>query len=52
VPRKLLIWGAVAFVLFYVFTSPESAAGAVRGMLGSLEGVGNSFAQFLESLFA
>jgi hypothetical protein len=51
-PRKLLIWGAVAFVLFYVFTSPDSAAGAVRGMVGGLEDVGNSFAQFLESLFA
>ena len=51
-PRRLLIWGAVIFVLFYVFTSPDSAAGAVKGMLGGLEGLGNSFAQFLESLFA
>lgn len=51
-PRKLLIYGAIAFIAFYVLSAPASAAGSVQAILDSLEGLGNSFAQFLEQLFA
>jgi hypothetical protein len=50
--KKLLIYGAIAFGAYYIFTAPDSAAGAVQGVLGSLGDVGNSFAEFLESLLA
>lgn len=51
-PKKFLIWGAIAFVIFYIFTSPDGAAGVVRSALGSLGDLGDSFAQFLNGVFA
>lgn len=29
--RKILGWGALAFLIFYVITKPESAAHLIRG---------------------
>lgn len=44
---KKAIWLViVAFILFYVFTRPEAAAGAVRTFIGSFESV----VRFFESL--
>jgi hypothetical protein len=39
-----------AFIGWYVFTAPDSAAAAVRGVLSGLEAVGNSAVQFGEAL--
>jgi hypothetical protein len=48
--RKLLIYGGIAFAVFFIYSSPDGAAGAVQGTLNSLANVGDQFAQFLQTL--
>lgn len=49
-PRKVLVWGAVAFVLFYIATSPEHSAELVRTFAAWLRGFGQTFAAFFRAL--
>ena len=48
--RKILTWGAVAFVIYYLATSPQGAAGVVTGALSWLKSAGNSLAIFLNHI--
>lgn len=48
--KKVLTYVAIAFVVFYLFTRPAQAAGAVNGVLdGILQGA-NQLAVFASSL--
>jgi hypothetical protein len=49
--RKYLIYGAVAFIAWYILTAPDAAANSMQAILGGLEDLGNGFATFLEQLF-
>jgi hypothetical protein len=48
--RKWLIYGGIAFAIFFIYSSPTGAAGAVEGTLDSLANMGTQFAQFLQTL--
>lgn len=48
--RKILIWAAVAFVIYYLATSPTGAANVVTGALHWLKSAGNSMAAFLNHI--
>ncbi|GLX92786.1 MULTISPECIES: hypothetical protein [Herbidospora] len=50
--KKLLTYAAIAFVIFYLFTQPQGAAGAVRGVFDAVGDGANSLALFFNSLFA
>lgn len=41
--KKLLIALVAAFVLFYLFTRPESAAEAVKTFFGAFQSIGTFF---------
>lgn len=49
-PKKVLVWGAVAFVLFYLASSPEQSAVLVRTFASWLRGFGEVLKQFLDAL--
>jgi hypothetical protein len=50
VPKKLIKWGLIIFLVFFVATRPTDAAGSVKrlgsGLMGGLDGV----AEFLRVL--
>lgn len=48
--KKVLIWLAIAFVVFYVIQRPEDAAGIVRSAGGALSDAADSLSAFVESL--
>ena len=48
--RKVLTWGAVAFVIYYLATSPQGAANVVTGALDWLKSAGNSLSSFLNHI--
>lgn len=48
--KKYLTWALLAFVIFYVISSPEGAAGFVRAALGGLAGAGESLSRFVNAL--
>lgn len=48
--RKLAGWAVVAFIAFYLFSDPIGAAHTVQGLLGDLQGAGNSLATFANHL--
>ncbi len=50
--KKLLQWGLVIFVIFYIATRPTEAATAVRSGFGALETTANGFSQFLSETAA
>ncbi|QGF24466.1 hypothetical protein [Raineyella fluvialis] len=41
--RKALLVLVIAFAVFYLFTNPEGAAGAVRGFFGLFGSIGRFF---------
>ncbi len=45
--KKVLTWAGIAFVIYYLATSPDGAANVVSGTLHWLKGAGNALAQFL-----
>jgi hypothetical protein len=45
--KKVLTWAAIAFVIYYLATSPDGAANVVTGALNWLQSAGNSMAEFL-----
>lgn len=49
-PKKLMTWGAIAFVAFYLLTSPQDSADLVRGAVGNLGTAAEKMAQFVQSL--
>ena len=48
--RKVLTWGAVAFIIYYLATSPQGAAHVVTGALNWLKSAGNSLSAFLNHI--
>ncbi len=45
--KKLLQWGLIAFVIFYIATQPAKAAVAVKSGFGALHTTANGFSQML-----
>ncbi|WP_169807412.1 hypothetical protein [Herbidospora cretacea] len=50
--KKVLTYVAIAFVIFYLFTQPQGAAGAVRGAFDAIGNGADALAQFFTELFA
>jgi hypothetical protein len=48
--KKFLTWAAIAFVIFYLVTSPQAAANVVTGALNWLQEAGKSMAEFLNHI--
>jgi hypothetical protein len=50
--RRLAGYAVIGLVAWFVFTAPDAAADAVHGLFAGLEAAGDSFATFLERVFA
>ncbi len=48
--KKVLAWAGIAFVIYYLATSPQGAANVVTGALDWLKAAGNSMSQFLNHI--
>ncbi|WP_167761164.1 hypothetical protein [Geodermatophilus sp. DF01-2] len=48
--KKVLTWLALAFVIFYIISAPESSADIVRSAGQALGDAASSVASFFESL--
>lgn len=49
--KKILTWLGIAFVAFYLLTSPQDSADLVKGAVGNLGSAADQMAQFVQSLF-
>lgn len=49
-PKKIVIWALVAFLVFYLVTQPGSSAHIVRGIAGGIAGMAHGLAAFLGGL--
>jgi hypothetical protein len=47
---KFIKWGIVIFIVFYIATQPEAAAGTAHTILNGLHSAANSMARFMGSL--
>ncbi|WP_171074104.1 hypothetical protein [Nonomuraea basaltis] len=45
-PRRWLGWAVIAFAVFYLFTRPAQAAGAVKGVFGGILNSADQLAVF------
>ncbi|WP_169944926.1 hypothetical protein [Microbispora sp. H11081] len=50
--KKVLTYLAVAFVIFYLFTQPANAAGAVKTLFGGLATGAERLSAFFTSVLA
>jgi len=50
--KKVLTWGGVAFLIFFVATRPEGAADVFKSIGGGLVEVANGFGSFFSNLVA
>jgi hypothetical protein len=48
--KKVLTWGGIAFVVYYLVTSPTGAAHVVTGALDWLKSAGNALGSFLNNI--
>jgi hypothetical protein len=48
--KKVLTWALIAFVIYYLATSPDGAAHVVTSALDWLKSAGNSLATFLNHI--
>jgi hypothetical protein len=48
--KKVLTWAGIAFVIYYLVTSPQGAANVVTGALDWLKSAGNSLGAFLNHI--
>jgi len=48
--KKVLTWAGVAFVIYYLATSPQGAANVVTGAIDWLKSAGNSLSAFLNHI--
>lgn len=48
--KKVLTWGAIAFVVYYLATSPQGAANFVSGALAWLKSAGDAMSHFLSDI--
>lgn len=49
--KKILTWAGIAFLLFFLISSPEPASEVVRGIMGSLAEAANAVITFMQNLF-
>ncbi len=49
-PKKALTWVAIAFVAFFLLSSPADAAGVVHSAFEGIESAGNQLALFVKSI--
>jgi hypothetical protein len=50
--KKILTWGALAFVIFYIAYNPTSAADVMKSLGGTLRDIGQGFGDFFTNLVA
>lgn len=48
--KKVLKWGSIAFVAFYLVSQPHRAANVVHGAWGGLSGAASSLSTFVSDL--
>ncbi len=48
--KKILTWAGIAFVAFYLLSSPQDSADLVKGAVGNLGTAADKMAQFVQSL--
>ncbi|HEX5497025.1 MAG TPA: hypothetical protein VFX70_20880 [Mycobacteriales bacterium] len=48
--KRLLTWVGIAFVAFYLLSSPQDSADLVKGAVGNLGTAADKMAQFVKSL--
>ena len=48
--KKLLTWGVIGFVVFFIVSRPDSAARITRWIGGALIGLANGFGNFISGL--
>jgi hypothetical protein len=49
--KKLAGWGAVIFMMWFVITQPDGAAGMLQNAGSSLEGAAQGMSSFFTQLF-
>jgi hypothetical protein len=48
--KKLITWGAIIFVVFYLVTQPTSSGHLISSGVNGLRSAGSSLARFVNSL--
>jgi hypothetical protein len=48
--KKVITWGIVIFIVYYLISDPNGASGVVHSALNGLRNAGNSLAQFVTNL--
>ncbi len=48
--KKIVSWGLLAFLVFYLVTRPAEAAGVVQSLVGGLKNVGVGLSNFVTGL--
>ncbi len=48
--KKILTWGIVIFIVFYLATQPVGSANVIHSAFDALKTLGNSLATFVNSL--
>jgi hypothetical protein len=50
--KKILTWGGIAFLIFFVAFRPDSAAQVVKSLGGGIMDIAQGFGDFFTSLVA
>ena len=48
--KKVITWGIVIFVIYYLVSDPSGAANVVHSSLNGLRSIGRSLSSFVSSL--
>lgn len=48
--KKVITWAIVLFIVYYLVSDPNGAAGAVHHAFNGLRSAGNSLSRFVSSL--
>jgi hypothetical protein len=50
--KKVLTWGGIAFLIFFVAFRPSAAAGVVKSLGGTVMDIAQGFGDFFSNLIA
>jgi hypothetical protein len=50
--KKVLVWGGLAFILFYIAFAPGTAAGVFKALGGGIMDIAQGLGDFFKSLVA
>jgi hypothetical protein len=50
--RKILVWGGVAFLIFFIAFRPDSAANVVKALGGTMMDIAQGVGDFFSNLVA